>query len=243
MRLIFGIPLETSVEYARTCISKLDRVCNQIEAGYVPRVVAQIGNFLKEYGESDFPPRPSGRLLANTEYPLAQETEDIFAINGNPVQMSHLQQIFNSPRNYGMKVRWGETTVHDAAGLLLRYLKCLPGSIIPYAHYHGFVEQLGPYLERELDSDETMEGIYIVHQLVRNFPEANRYLYFYVTDIMGCFTSKATKNKMTALRLVSVLQPSILAGPPSEMDAEAHHIANRVVIFLIENAEQILDTF
>lgn len=125
----------------------------------------------------------------------------------------------------------------------MRYLKFLLEPIIPYAHYHGFFQWLGPYLERELDSDETTEGIHIVHQLVRNFPKANRFLFFYVMDIMGIFTSAATKNKMTALRLVSVFQPSILAGPPSEMDAEAHLIDNQVVIIFVPNVEQILYLF
>ncbi|EXM00470.1 hypothetical protein FOIG_07451 [Fusarium odoratissimum NRRL 54006] len=130
---VFGVPLLTSIIYANVDISLVDEDGVSRIYGYIPLVVAKSGVFLKA---------------------KATDVEDIFATTGNPVRMSELQLKFDSPPSYGKSLVWDRYTVHDAAGILLRYLKSLPEPIIPYRCYQSFVEELVPFTGRELAPKE-----------------------------------------------------------------------------------------
>ncbi|KAJ3549850.1 hypothetical protein NM208_g282 [Fusarium decemcellulare] len=220
LRPVFGVPLRESIIYANVAISRFDEAGNPHIYGYTPIAVAKAGVFLKE---------------------KATQVEDIFAAPGHPVRMSKLQQIFDSaPQRYGKGLDWEGCTVHDAAGIFLRYLKSLPEPIIPYSCYEQFVEELVPFADRELTTEESAEVLEVATKLVKDLPPLNRQLLLYVLDIVGVFAYWSEHNKMTDVRLISVFQPSIISGPPDKMDAEAHHMTASVAKLLVENETDIL---
>ncbi|KAG8670537.1 GTPase activating protein (GAP) for Rho1p [Fusarium poae] len=217
---IFGVALATSIPYANIAISVHDEDGRASIYGYIPIVVGKTGIYLKEKGS---------------------DVEDIFATTGNPVRMSELQTIFDSPSRFGKGLVWDGFTVHDAAGILLRYLKSLPEPVIPYRHYNSFVDELGPFIDRELSPEECSKVIGLAANLCMDLPPLNRQLLVYLLDALHVFEKKSSVNKMTALRLVSSFQPSILSGPPDKMDSEAHHVSANVAILLIAHETEILE--
>ncbi|KAH7201365.1 hypothetical protein DER44DRAFT_900043 [Fusarium oxysporum] len=229
---VFGVPLLTSILYANVDISLVDEDGVSRIYGYIPLVVAKSGVFLKARGQCGI----SIYLLSapvSDNHSLATDVEDIFATTGNPVRMSELQLKFDSPPSYGKSLVWDRYTVHDAAGILLRYLKSLPEPIIPYRCYQSFVEELVPFTGRELAPKEASLLGEVVVKLAKDMPPSNRQLLVYMLDTLSVFAFKSDVNKMTALRLISTFQPSILSAPPSEMDAEAHRISTSVAVLLI----------
>ncbi|KAL6914828.1 hypothetical protein FSST1_012588 [Fusarium sambucinum] len=217
---IFGVAVVTSIRYANIAISVFDEDGRSYVYGYIPIIVGKTCVYLKE---------------------KAMDVEDIFATTGNPVRMSELQTRFDSPDRFGKGLSWDGYTVHDAAGILLRYLKSLPEPIIPYQHYNTFVDELGSFIDRELSPEESSTVIDLAANLMRNLPPLHRQLLVYLLDLLHAFESKSSVNKMTTLRLVSSFQPSILSGPPDKMDPEAHHVSANVTILLISHEEEILE--
>ncbi|KAL5597162.1 hypothetical protein FOBRF1_010955 [Fusarium oxysporum] len=172
---VFGVPLLTSIIYANVDISLVDEDGVSRIYGYIPLVVAKSGIFLKAKGQCGI----SIFLLSapvNDNHSLATDVEDIFATTGNPVRMSELQLKFDSPPSYGKSLVWDRYTVHDAAGILLRYLKSLPESIIPYRCYQSFVEELVPFTGRELAPKEASLLGEVVVKLAKDMPPSNRQL-------------------------------------------------------------------
>jgi len=169
--------------------------------------------------------------------------EDIFAINGNPARIMHLENIFNSPDNrYGKGATWDGYTVHDVAGLFLRYLKSLPEPVVPYANYERLVTLMEPTIAK-MSEDREYDGTDMIPQLqefVFKLPRLNRGLLIYLLDLLAVFAAKSDINRMTARRLVGAFQPSIVSGPPATMDADAHHVAAGIAEFLIHNQEHFL---
>lgn len=165
---------------------------------------------------------------------LGVQVEDIFATAGNPVRMRQLQAAFDSPPRYGKGLDWVGYTVHDAAGILLRYLKSLPEPIIPYSFYSRFTSELMPFIDRELNHVESPRVLEIVTGLVKELPPLSRHLLVYIMDIIGVFAYWSESNNTTKLRLISMFQPSLISGPPDEMDAEAHHTAASVAMILVQ---------
>ncbi|KAJ0126118.1 Uncharacterized protein HZ326_30778 [Fusarium oxysporum f. sp. albedinis] len=220
---VFRLALPTSIRYANVAISRIDEDGVARIYGYIPIIVAKTGVYLKEKGQST-------------------AVEDIFATTGNPVRMSELQTIFDSPDRYGKGLVWDGYTVHDAAGILLRYLKSLPEPIIPYHHYNSFVDELGFFIDRELTPEESSQALELAIKLVIDMPPLNRQLLLYILDMLHVFADKSAVNKMTALRLVSSFQPSILSGPPDKMDAKAHHVSASVAMLLVSYETEVLET-
>jgi uncharacterized membrane protein len=116
----------------------------------------------------------------------------------------------------------------------LRYLKSLPEPIIPYSFYSKFTSELMPFIDREVNHVETPRILEIVTGLAKELPPLSRHLLVYIMDIIGVFAYWSESNNMTLLKLVSTFQPSIISGPPDEMDAEAHHIAASVAMVLVQ---------
>ncbi|KAJ4017851.1 GTPase activating protein (GAP) for Rho1p [Fusarium irregulare] len=210
---VFGVELQTSIRTANVAISRINDEGQSEIYGYIPIVVAKGGIFLKEKGV---------------------QVEDIFATAGNPVRMRQLQAAFDSPPRYGKGLDWVGYTVHDAAGILLRYLKSLPEPIIPYSFYNRFTSELTPFIDRELDHVETPRVLEIVRGLVMELPPLSRHLLVYIMDIIGVFAYWSESNNTTKLGLISTFQPSLISGPPDEMNAEAHHIAASVAMVLVQ---------
>ncbi|KAH6874727.1 hypothetical protein B0T10DRAFT_585904 [Thelonectria olida] len=236
---VFGVSLGTSIAYAKATITRSDADGNSVVYGYIPIAVAKTGNILKQHGKSYAFACPSYLGKANGGPISGVEIQDVFAINGNPVRMSSMQRILESPPMYGRQYDWDEFTVHDTAGVLLRYLKSLPEPIIPYDHFARYVEQCNVFLDRELDEDEDASFFDRIRTLILELPALNRQLLIYLLDIMAVFASKSDRNKMTPLRLVSIFQPSILSDIPAAMDAEAHRVAAQIVVAILDKEVDI----
>ncbi|EEU38849.1 uncharacterized protein NECHADRAFT_6725, partial [Fusarium vanettenii 77-13-4] len=209
---IFGVTLADSINCVKSPTTLQDRDGVRRIYGYVPVVIAKAGAFLKVKG---------------------LYVEEIFATPGNPVRISKLQQKFDSSLEYGRSLVWDGYTVHDAAGIFLRYLKSLPEPIVPYNCYAGFIDGLTPFVDRELTGGESAEALKVATDLITPMPPYNRQLLLWILDIIRGFAIHSEINKMTTPRLISVFQPSIISGPPDEMDAEEHHAAASVAILLL----------
>ena len=60
--------------------------------------------------------------------------------------MLRLQKAFDNPDHYGKNIDWTGYTVHDATGVLLRFLKALPEPVIPYEFYSKFTAPIHPFV-------------------------------------------------------------------------------------------------
>ncbi|TLD26935.1 hypothetical protein PspLS_05195 [Pyricularia sp. CBS 133598] len=228
-RQVFGVALRESITYANVCISLIDCDGYTFVYGYIPTVVAKVGVFVKQSG-------------------LAEK--DIFAVNGNPARVFHLQEIFNKPPGYGKDHIWDGYAVRDAAGLLLRYLKALPEPVIPYARYEELVGIMQPTVAAAMSAeDQTHEEegqsrsdctLPLVIDFVVRLPPLNRHILLYLLDALAAFAYSKHDNNMTAHRLVALFQPCILAGPPATMDADAYHVAAQIAVYLIDNQDSFL---
>ncbi|CAG7560917.1 unnamed protein product [Fusarium equiseti] len=193
---VFGIRIGESIQYASIPIMQINNNGKYEIYGHIPVVVGQAGKLLKD---------------------KAVRVEDIFTTAGNPVRMRQLQVEFESPPRYGKSLDWDEYTVHDAAGILLRYLKSLPEPIIPYSSYSKFTSELMSFIDKEISAEESPEVLEIVTRLVEELPPPSRHLLLYIMDV-----------------ICAVFQPSIISGPPDEIDVEAHHTAASVAMLLLE---------
>ncbi len=165
---------------------------------------------------------------------LGTTAVDIFARSGNPTRILHLQSLYDS-YPYGWRHSWTGYTVYDAAGLMLRFLKSLPESVIPPAHYEGFRTTLEPFASSGsgLDKAQEKECASRAEELCAGLPLVNRALLFYILDLTAVFSCRSAVNGMTAERLAAAFQPSLLSGPPNVMDAEAHNAAIEIIALLI----------
>lgn len=229
---IFGVALKESISHAHNLINVTDEAGVKRVYGSIPLVIAGAGRFLKENGNCGAEPSLYRYMLIEATY-LGPSVEDIFVTIGSPVRISKLQQAFESPPRYGRGLDWTQYTIHDAAGIFLRYLKSLPEPIIPYDCYGEFMDGLTPYIDRELTKEESVEAYKVATRLVDMIPPLNRQLLAYVLDILSVFASRASDPEMACLRLISIFQPSIISGPPNEMDAEAHRATSSVAIMLL----------
>ena len=121
--------------------------------GYIPRIVALTGVFLKEKGQSHI--KSQGILFATDTVHLATEVENMFSISGSARRLQVAEAAFDHAPKYGMDFNWTDYTVHDAACILLRFLLRLPAPIIPVDRYEAFHNLLE---EEELDEEIAMRA-------------------------------------------------------------------------------------
>lgn len=149
--------------------------------------------------------------------------------------MMHLQKAFDKGVSTE-RFDWTGFTLHDVAGVLLRYLKALPEPVIPYADYESFTTPLRPYMDNitAIPQEDHQNVIKELQRYILELPPPNRHLLLYLLDILAVYAYYSDINMMTTTRLVSVFQPSLLAMPPSQMDAENHYYASQAMVFMIE---------
>ena len=162
--------------------------------------------------------------------------ENIFYQSGSAKNIFELQSIFDLPDRYGKGLDWSQYLVHDAASLVLRYLKTLPEPVIPFDRYSLFIA----CLSNDANAKDTMTSIAEFQDCVVNLPPLNRQLLLYLLDLLAVFASKSDKNHMTSSRLVAVFQPSLLSKEPQSMTAEDHELAASVMVFMVENQDHFL---
>lgn len=178
----------------------------------------------------------------------------IFKHAGNATRMMQVTKVFDSPEyQYGKGFQWTGYTVHDAAGLLLRYLKTLPEPVIPYDHYDAFTSIIrarwstftsiwatGGVAGLGMDVEEHGECVLLFQQNIAALRPLSRQLLLYLLDLLAVLASKSDLNQMPALRLVECLQPGLLSKPPTYMDTLEHDVASMTMVFLIVNQDNFL---
>ena len=181
--------------------------------------------------------------------------ENIFAQPGNPSRVLHLQKVFDAPRRYGKGLKWTGYTVHDAATLLLRYLKTLPEPLIPHQYYEHFTTGYHIERERSVQEDHAQDlsevgemnraatkqaRIAKLRKNVLDLPPLSRTMLLYLLDLLAVFASLAEDNRMTATRLVSLFQPSLLARPPALMSSDEQELALNIMVFMVDHQNEFL---
>ncbi|WFD33157.1 GTPase activating protein (GAP) for Rho1p [Malassezia sp. CBS 17886] len=209
---VFGAPLSRALRLASVAISLADGNGEPHVWGYVPIVVARLGLFVKQN---------------------ASDVEGIFRISGSERRMADLQAAFDTPPGYGRDVDWAPYTVHDAAGLLRRYLTMMPEPVIPFDMYQDFRNVAA---KPPPSADAAIKSY---RPLITSCPPAHQYLLLYLLDLLAVFARKSDTNRMTAHNLAIVFQPSLLMHP-SQPSIEEHQLAVRVIEFLIEHQDRFV---
>lgn len=237
---IFGAPLRASLRYASVKILLTDNDGESFVYGRIPVVIAKCAVYLKQN---------------------ARETEGIFRIPGSVRRIRVLQDLFNTPPEYGRTLQWDGFTVHDAANLLKRYLAMLPDPVVPadryfsfrepiqqqrfaaLRDYYGAIEANGGSAPADLQpcSAEVVQGALTVYEdLIFALPRSSRQLFLYLIDLISIFAAQSEQNRMTNYNLTAIFQPSVLTIPSHEMNPEEAQLSRTVLQFLAENSTQLL---
>ncbi|CEG77300.1 hypothetical protein RMATCC62417_12080 [Rhizopus microsporus] len=206
---VFGVPLNTSIEYAKTTVGYIDEDgVKHSKAGSIPIVVAKCGSFLKKNG---------------------LETEGIFRVSGNMKRVNALEfQFDQGASHYGLDFNWDGYTVHDAANLLTRYLNKLPEPVIPTEYYLAFRDVMNNNVYHT-----TEERIDAFQALIQDLPPPHRHLLLYLLDTLSLFAANASQTKMTTSNIAAVFCPGILRHPDYNTPIQ-YKISQCVIEFLIE---------
>ncbi|PIA13089.1 Rho GTPase activation protein, partial [Coemansia reversa NRRL 1564] len=201
---LFGMPLECAVKVAGM---RVGRLSGNDETCVVPTVVAVCGQHLWVHG---------------------QQTQGIFRVNGSMKRVQRLQEVFNTPPEYGRHAEWDGYTLHDAATMLRRYLTSLPVSVISPDHYSAFMDKLA---ETQPDDIKARDYGQMIKQLV---PES-RHTLLYMLELLSIFAlpENSARTLMNSSNLAAVLQPCLLVHPGHVANPQEYSRAKDVVEFLI----------
>ena len=234
-RKVFQIELSTSIGYANILIPT-----SQSQDHYIPVIVGKCAEFLIEKGQR-YPPI----LCSNnsSQIPILTacsglEEKDIFRRNGFPPRIEALCSTFdNEKRRFGKEIDWTGYTVFDCASCLLRYLKSLPATVIPYEAGYRFRRIFSSTL---IDSgDPENENLALkLKRLILTMPYFNTHLLLFLLDLLASFAVKADINGMSTTKLVEAFQPSLLVFAPSDMLKDGSAVAVRSLVFMVEHRRE-----
>lgn len=235
-KAIFGIPLRQGIKYANVAITMLDDAGQSFIYGYVPIVVAKSGVYIKEKGKC------TPRIYYQQVLTLCSgvTVENIFYHNGLATKILELQKIFDSPPRHGMGLDMTSYTVHDATGVLLRYLKLLPQPVIPFDMYDQFIDQLILIEEAVVIASSLAQAIEGIRQAVTLLPPLSRSLLLYLLDLLKTLAEDSPVNQKTLGQLVVVFQPSLLSRPLELMSSEDYISAAKVMVFIAEQQQHFM---
>ncbi|KAI8087265.1 Rho GTPase activation protein [Thamnidium elegans] len=202
---IFGVPLQDSLRCARAAIAYVD---NDVQyCGFIPVIVAKCGSYLKDQG---------------------LYTEGVFRMSGSAKRIGQLQQIFNTPPDYGRQLDWKGYSVHDAANVLRRFLNYLPEPVIIHRLYQ-------PFRNVMLTDHAESIRVELFQTLIDQLPEPHQYLLFYLLDLLSFFSQNVHITKMDTFNLASVFTPGILLDPDHALNPAQYKTSQKVVQFLVEH--------
>lgn len=237
---IFGVPLSLSLDTASVKIRLTDKDGESFIYGHIPVVIAKCAVYLKQTG---------------------RDIEGIFRIPGSIRRIKVLQELFNTPPDFGRSLHWDGFTQHDAANLLKRYLAMLPDPVIPRGRYDAFRDPLKQqfpdiieyYREVEannghtdnlkvspLGEDRIDKALMIYQSLIYALPRSSRQLLLYLIDLISVFSANSEQNRMTNYNLTAIFQPSLLTIKEHDMSPEEAQVSRAVLQFLTENSARLL---
>lgn len=236
--LIFGVPLSSSLDVTSVKIRLTDKDGESFIYGQIPVVIAKCAVYLKQNG---------------------RDVEGIFRIPGSIRRIKVLQELFNTPPDFGRSLHWDGFTQHDAANLLKRYLAMLPDPVIPRGRYDAFRDPLKQnfpdlieyYREVEANNghtdnlkapaeDRINKALEIYQSLIYALPRSSRQLLLYLIDLISVFGANSEQNRMTNYNLTAIFQPSLLTIKEHDMSPEEAQISRAVLQFLTDNSGRLL---
>ena len=179
--------------------------------------------------------------------------KDLFVNKGSSLRVKELQTLFNSHPENGIDFDWSGYTVHDAAAVMLLFLRGLPEPVVPHADSETFRNPLCTYIsakttanwqgkpDRPLSLIEHEMTLFVHKRRIQQLYPSARHLLLFLLDILGILSSKSAVNGLTSDRLAATFQPMILASPMAvdgEKDYENVYklrLTRYAVQFLIEN--------
>ncbi|KAH8693006.1 kinase-like domain-containing protein [Talaromyces proteolyticus] len=219
---VFGVPLSASIRHANVAISLTNDDGESFIYGYVPIVVAKCGVFLKEKGTS---------------------VKGLFETEVSTTRVQELQFKFDNPvTKYGKGLNWTGYTVHEAAWVLLTYLKRLPESVIILEFYERFRDPIRSYqMFQSQGIPETYTTTIVTYQnLIAELPPINKHLLLYLLDVLAVFASNSDENGLNPLKISTIFQMAILYHPQHLFIAAENDLCRDVLTFLIENQDHFL---
>jgi len=208
---IFGVPLEQSLRHAKAMVP-LNAHGDACTWGYVPVIVAKCGLYLREN---------------------ATEVEGVFSIICSTKRLQELQAVFEAPPNYGRDVKMEVSfTVHEAAGVLCRYLAQLPESILSRDLTNDF---------RRILSNEHLvveKAIKTYEQLIYSMPLPNQALLLYVLDVFSVVVRNSPKNQASVANLTGIFRSGFLYGESRILSFESPQ-DERLLEFLIVHQDRL----
>ncbi|KAF9180484.1 hypothetical protein BGZ51_006166 [Haplosporangium sp. Z 767] len=203
---LFHIDLVDSIVYAGVPVHYTVNGQTRCQ-GYIPTIVSKCGWFLKE---------------------KATKTRGIFRVSGSSKRVMELQEIFDTPPNYGSQLDWTGYTIHDASNVLRRYLNHLPDPVITLEYYEKFRD-----VHRNLTDEE--EKIAAYQELISKLPPPHSCLLMYLLDLLALFAHNSDENLMDSKNLASVFQPGVLSHPNHAMSPGEYMTSAAVLKFLVDH--------
>ncbi|KAI5803148.1 Rho GTPase activation protein [Geopyxis carbonaria] len=207
---IFGVPIDKSIYYASVAITVTDNKGHSWVYGYIPTILAKTGVYLKQNGAS---------------------TPGLFHTSGSAKRMTEIHARFNSPPDYGKSLDWTEYTVHDAAGIMLRYLNLLPQPLVP-------PEMRAQMLDAFKNDPTELDGkLKLFQDFFQQMKPLYRQLLLYLIDFLAVVSSHMDENQLSGNDLGKIFCRGLLTHSD---DSEEIALSEEVIDFLIINQDHFV---
>lgn len=155
---------------------------------------------------------------------IALTVKGIFRLCGNVKRIGLLQSIFDAPdQGYGVRLDWRGYTTYDAAGVLRRFLTCLPEPVITHDLYESFRETISKSWANVIQQVSYMTPLVVEKPfptedakieafqcLIESLPLPNQYLLLYLLDLLGLFALHKESTLMDIPSLAVIFTPVMI---------------------------------
>lgn len=164
----------------------------------------------------------NGRLRETANF-LGLAVEGIFRLSSAASEVDQLYREFDKPPTYGKYLDLSTYDIHAIAGVMKKYLRCLPEAVIPNTYHHLFLQAAGTtsiHCKQRYCSDRAVlviddlddQGspsplIETLVSLVTQLPRAHRHLLHYIIQLASHVQRYSHVNMMNPEALAVVLAP------------------------------------
>ncbi|KAI8372772.1 Rho GTPase activation protein [Radiomyces spectabilis] len=127
-------------------------------------------------------------------------TEGIFRLSGAASEVNQLQRDFDRPPTYGKYLDLTHHDIHAITGVVKKFLRNLPESVIPSAYHDRFLQASDDAM-----SDE--ETVQLISGIIKDLPVTHFHLLYYILSLASSIQQYAHINMMSPEALAVVLAP------------------------------------